>query len=95
MVSAGSFLLALAVIALRLWWGGDVPGWTSLVAVVLFLGGIQLITIGILGEYVGRIYDEVKRGPLYVVAETTNLDGATSATRPGGSTGAERMDRRL
>jgi dolichol-phosphate mannosyltransferase len=94
-VSAGSFLFAAAVIALRLWWSIAVPGWASLVVVVLFLGGIQLITIGILGEYVGRIYDEVKRRPLYIVAEMTNIDVRTSATRSGDSTGAERVERRL
>jgi dolichol-phosphate mannosyltransferase len=59
------FLVCVAV-----WWeGGTVTGWTSLIASVLFIGGVQLTFVGILGEYVGRIYEEVKRRPLYVVQE--------------------------
>ena len=51
-----------------------VPGISTTLIVVLLLGGMQLMTLGIIGEYVGRIYDEVKRRPLYVVRETTNVD---------------------
>lgn len=94
-VSAGSFLFAAWVIVLRLGWGIDIPGWASLVVVILFLGGIQLITIGILGEYVGRIYDEVKRRPLYVVAETANLEVEAAGGRRGGVVSSERVERRL
>jgi hypothetical protein len=46
-----------------------VPGFTTPTVALLFLGAVQLITIGILGEYLGRIYDEVKRRPLFIVAE--------------------------
>ena len=49
-------------------------GVPSTIVIVLLLGGIQLICVGIIGEYVGRIYDEVKRRPLYVVRDKTNLD---------------------
>ena len=52
---------------------GIIPGWTSLAVAVLFLGGVQLLAIGILGEYIGRIYEEVKRRPLYLVRDSVNL----------------------
>jgi dolichol-phosphate mannosyltransferase len=59
-----------------------VPGVSTLLFVILLLGGIQLITVGIIGEYVGRIYDEVKGRPLYVVREGRNLGGDEPAGAP-------------
>lgn len=50
-----------------------IQGWTSLMTAVLFLGGIQLITVGILGEYIGRIYEEVKNRPNYIIKEKINF----------------------
>ena len=50
-----------------------VPGWASIFVALLFLGGVQLISVGILGEYLGRIYDEVKRRPLYIADEEINF----------------------
>jgi polyisoprenyl-phosphate glycosyltransferase len=67
-VSMGGFVLILVIVYLRLTRTFELPGWTSLMVVVLFLGGIQLVTIGIVGEYVARIYEEVKARPLYLVA---------------------------
>lgn len=58
--------------------GLAVPGWSSLIIAVLFLGGIQLITIGILGEYLGRLYAQSKQRPLYIVADTKNITPPSS-----------------
>lgn len=52
-----------------------VEGWTALMIAVLFIGGVQLICVGILGEYIGRIYNEIKRRPLYVVQEYVGFAG--------------------
>jgi dolichol-phosphate mannosyltransferase len=75
-VSILAFLAIPATIIAR-FTGAFVPGWASALIVVLLLGGIQLITVGLIGEYVGRIYDEVKRRPLYLVNERINMpDGS-------------------
>lgn len=50
-----------------------IPGWASIFSAVLFIGGVQLISIGILGEYVGRIHEEIKQRPLYIVDEEINF----------------------
>jgi glycosyltransferase involved in cell wall biosynthesis len=52
----------------KLIYGNDVPGWPTVVAAIMFFNGILLLSIGILGEYIGRIYEEVKQRPLYVIA---------------------------
>ncbi len=70
-VSASAFVAAVALIVLRLTGHlSVVQGWTSLAVLVLLLAGVQLITVGVLGEYVGRIYNEVRRRPLYLVRHT-------------------------
>jgi glycosyltransferase involved in cell wall biosynthesis len=66
-VSAAAFAYALHRVVITLLRGPDVPGYPSLLVVILFLGGVQLITLGIIGEYIGRIYQEVKQRPLYLV----------------------------
>jgi dolichol-phosphate mannosyltransferase len=65
-VSIISFLVALFYLIKKFTYGIGVPGFTTLVVAIFFLAGIQLITIGVIGEYVGRIADEVKQRPLYV-----------------------------
>lgn len=66
-ISLLSFLYGSIIIIKTLIFGIDLPGYASLLSVVLFLGGIQLMGIGILGEYIGRIYSESKRRPVYIV----------------------------
>jgi dolichol-phosphate mannosyltransferase len=68
-VSGLSFLAICWVLVEALVFHETVQGWSSLMVAVLFLGGIQLLTIGLIGEYVGRIYDEVKQRPLYLIRE--------------------------
>lgn len=67
-VSAVAFVVAVAEILIRIFTGYNLPGYTSLIFAILFLGGVQLIGIGILGEYLGRIYDEIKGRPLYLLS---------------------------
>jgi glycosyltransferase involved in cell wall biosynthesis len=76
--ASGAFLYALFLIIYTLASGGDVPGYASLMVAVLFLGGVQLIGLGVIGEYLGRIYEESKRRPLYLVR---TLHGLTPGER--------------
>lgn len=76
MVSSMGFALACFFVIRRLTGLEQAEmGFTTLVTLILFMGGIQLIAIGLLGEYLGRIYDEVKDRPLYIVRRTTGFDG--------------------
>ena len=73
--AAGAIALVLLLMIYRFAGGsGLIPGWTSLAVAVLFLGGLQLLAIGILGEYFGRIYEEAKRRPLYLIRDTRNIE---------------------
>jgi len=55
-----------------------IPGWASTVLPIYFLGGIQLLCLGIIGEYLAKIYTETKRRPRYVIEKTTSRDGFVS-----------------
>lgn len=71
-----AFAYAVLIIYKTLMFGEPVRGYPSLMVVVLFLGGVQLITTGILGEYIGRMFDETKNRPLYLVQEYHPADDA-------------------
>lgn len=66
-VSAFAFVYAIWMITDKILWGNPVPGYPSIMTAILFLGGIQLIGIGVLGEYIGRIYIETKKRPKYIL----------------------------
>jgi glycosyltransferase involved in cell wall biosynthesis len=79
-IAVGLYLAVRTIIL-----GVDVPGYASIMVGVMLLGGVQLLALGILGAYVGRIYEEIKDRPLYVIAETISddKDSAQSAAEPG------------
>ncbi|MBR2251716.1 MAG: glycosyltransferase family 2 protein, partial [Neisseriaceae bacterium] len=77
-----AFIYMLWIVAKTLIFGIDVSGYASLMSVTLFLGGIQLVSIGILGEYLGRVSEEVKRRPVYVIADIVG-DMATNNGKNG------------
>ena len=70
LVSAVSFLAIIGTIITKLF-GYTVTGWTSMICAVYFLGGVQLLGIGVIGEYIGKIYSETKRRPRFIISETT------------------------
>ena len=69
MVSFLSILYGLYIVLETLLFGNDVAGWATVAAGIMFSTGIQLICIGVIGEYIGRLYEEVKQRPLYLIAE--------------------------
>jgi hypothetical protein len=86
-VSMGSLLYMAYAIAATLFGSREMPGWAPVIVAVLFIGGVQLISLGILGEYIGRIYEEVRRRPLYLVDEAV---GCTHRLAPPDLGGARR-----
>lgn len=72
-ISVVAFSYAGWLLLRTLIFGADVPGYASIMATVLCMGGIQLIAVGILGEYLGRIYRETKQRPLYIIEETQGI----------------------
>jgi polyisoprenyl-phosphate glycosyltransferase len=80
-LASGLSILGIMVVLLERYFGvlGLVKGWSSTVIAVLFIGGVQLVCMGIIGEYVGRIYGETKRRPLYVVRERMGFDSKNAS----------------
>ncbi|WP_407201709.1 glycosyltransferase family 2 protein [Citrobacter werkmanii] len=72
-VAAVSFLFGAWMIIDKIFWGNPVAGYPSIIVSILFLGGIQLIGIGVLGEYIGRIYIETKQRPRYIVKKQDGI----------------------
>jgi len=82
-LSALSIAAGIAAIVLKLSGALEVPGWTSMIFAITFLGGVQLLTIGVMGEYVSRIHDEVRGRPLYLVQDTLGIGQAVPGPRDG------------
>lgn len=85
LVALGAFIYGAIVIYDTLMYGNPVAGYPSLLVVVLFLGGVQLIALGLIGEYLGRVFDEAKDRPLYIVksyAPPASTEAEATGSRP-------------
>lgn len=80
-ISSFAFLYAITLIIRTIFNGIDVPGYASLMVVTLFLGGVNLIGLGVIGEYLGRVFTEVKGRPLYLVRGTYGFEMSSNSAR--------------
>ena len=71
--AVGAIIYGLYLIVRTLIYGIDVPGYASLMVAVLLIGGLQLIVFGVIGEYLGRLYEEARKRPLYIVESSLGL----------------------
>ena len=69
-----SFVMLIFIVVRKLVFGDPVQGWTSTICVIIFIGGIQLFSIGIIGQYIGKIYMESKSRPIYIVSKSNDKD---------------------
>ena len=82
-ISTLSFLYGAVLVVLRLLEVNIVKGFTTTTVAIFFLGGLILVSNGILGEYLGRVYDEVKRRPLFIISDILTRDSAKTARHEG------------
>lgn len=87
-LSAVGFVYLIVVLYQHFFTNSTEPGWTSLVAISLLFNGITLSLLGVLGEYIGRIYEETKGRPLYLVSQTVNFAGDEQQSRLAEPVGA-------
>ena len=78
-----SFLYAVVITTYWIFVPFDVPGYLSLIVVITFMGGVQLISIGVIGEYIARLNDNTRRWPIAIVAETTQIEAKNEYTCAG------------
>jgi glycosyltransferase involved in cell wall biosynthesis len=94
LTASGAFLMGLFFIAKKILFGDPVQGFSTLIVVLLFLGGVQLTVLGVMGEYLGRIFNETKNRPLYFVNSHAPADAAAlgdeAADRPAAIVAAQR-----
>ena len=83
-----SFAIGVWVVLTRIFYKTAVPGWTSILLPILFIGSLNLLASGVIGEYLARVFDEVKARPRYLIASIVNLGGAGVNLREAGNAGA-------
>ena len=87
LTAALAFVFAIWIVFKAALYGDRVAGWPTMMTVILFMGGIQLVALGLIGEYLGRLYDESKQRPLYLVDIWQPGAGGVSSTQQTGIEG--------